>query len=129
MPKNQAAKPSTLPLPVFRQCLEVNVVRDNGASQEGGPIEERIISKARRAILLSRQNVDLSKAELLSDGVVDMYIEVEGDGHGSSDKAFRFEFPPDWRRRLSLGFEFESIQFFTDFRVDFLSMVKIVRQG
>ena len=80
-----------LPLPILSHRFETDVVRHQRAAQLAGALKQSIVYEPISAVVLGGQHIHLPQAQLSGNGVIDVHIEVEADGHrqDQSHKAFR----------------------------------------
>ena len=62
-------------------CVKTNVVSHERTAQLAGALEKQFIRQRVGTILLGGQNIDLPKAQLPSNGMINADIEIERDGH------------------------------------------------
>jgi len=68
-------------LPVLRHGLKSDVVCKKWTAERAGAFEKQIIGQLIVPILLSRQDIDRTKAQLCRDGVINVNVAIESDWH------------------------------------------------
>jgi hypothetical protein len=81
MPEDETAEWPAALLSVFCQSVQADVVSYERPTELTRAFEEEIVGQRSRAVLLCRQDIHLPKSQLGRNGVVDVNIEVQADGH------------------------------------------------
>lgn len=79
--EDQAAKRPTFGLQVFRHGFESNVVGDDRPAKLARTLQQKFVRELRSVVVLRGEDVDLSEAQLGRDGMIDVDVEIESDGH------------------------------------------------
>ena len=81
MAEHEPGEWSTLSLPVFRECLETNVLGEDDAPELVGVLQEILVSAFRPAIFNGGQHVYAATPKLIRDRLRHMHIHVERHRH------------------------------------------------
>lgn len=91
----QACKWLSFALPVFRKCLEPDVMGEKYPPELRGTLKQRFVCFLGSAILVRCQHVNVASAELIANRTRNMVIKVERNRHGYSpaDQEIRLDSP------------------------------------
>src|SRR5262249_51660816 len=68
-------------LPLFGHGLEADIVRHDGTPELACTFQQGVILELRCSIVLRGNYIHSSQAQLGGDGVIDVNVEIESDGH------------------------------------------------
>ena len=81
MAEHEPSERATLSLPIFRECLETNVLGEDDAPELVGVLQEILVSAFRPAIVNGRHHVYAATPKLIRDRLRHMHVHVERHRH------------------------------------------------